>query len=78
MGIKVTVNSVEKNRIALNAEKRATIRTVAVQPVQKTNFLSSLNDVDMSEASQNDTLVYDENNRKFIVKELPILNGGTF
>lgn len=78
MAIRVTVNSIEKNRVSINAEKRQVIRTVAVQPNQLVNNLKNLDDVDATEASQNDTLVYDENTQKFVAKELPILNGGTF
>lgn len=78
MAIRVTVNSIEKNRVSINAEKRQVIRTVAVQPNQLVNNLKNLDDVDATEASQNETLVYDENTQKFVAKELPILNGGTF
>lgn len=78
MAIRVTVNSVTKNRVSLNAEKRETVRSVGIQPVQTSNFLRSLNDVDASSLDNNETLVYDAASDKFVVKELPILNGGTF
>lgn len=37
-----------------------------------------LKDVDASDVDNNETLVYDENTGKFVVKHIPIINGGTF
>lgn len=35
-------------------------------------------DVDASDLDNNETLVYDDVSGKFVVKEIPIINGGTF
>lgn len=78
MAIKVTVNSTPKNRISVNAEKREIIRTVGIRAQQTENFLKGLQDVDASSLNNNETLVYDQSSDKFVVKELPVLNGGTF
>lgn len=84
MAVKVTIVSPSKNRISINKQDRKEIRTVAVTgSVQNIvdnlpNKLQNLKDVDASGASSNDTLVYDEVSEKYIVKELPIVNGGTF
>lgn len=40
--------------------------------------LVNLTDVDASDVDNNETLVYDDVSGKFVVKELPIINGGTF
>lgn len=40
--------------------------------------LIELTDVDASDVDNNETLVYDNASGKFIVKEIPIINGGTF
>ena len=40
--------------------------------------LIELTDVDASSVDSNETLVYDETSGKFVVKEIPIINGGTF
>lgn len=40
--------------------------------------LVTLTDVDATSLDNNETLVYDEQTGKFVVKELPIINGGTF
>lgn len=40
--------------------------------------LVALTDVDATSVDNNETLVYDELSGKFVVKELPIINGGTF
>ena len=71
MSIRVTVNSVPKNRISINSR-----RTEIIGENQK--YLSGLLDVDTSDADNNETLVYDANTGKYVVKTLPVLNGGTF
>ena len=40
--------------------------------------LVNLTDVDATSVDNNETLVYDQGSGKFVVKELPIVNGGTF
>lgn len=76
MGIQVTVNSVPTTRVSINNQQRETIRTVGIAPVPST--LVNLLDVDASDADNNETLVYDEVQQKFVVKELPMVDGGTF
>lgn len=78
MGTKVTVISTPKNRVSVNNQQRATIRTVTIAPEQISNRLSGLTDVDTSSPDNNDTLVYDSATGKYVIKELPIVNGGTF
>ena len=65
-------------RVAINNQQPKTIRTVGVQPMQTSNFLSTLNDVDSSGAENNEILVYDSATGKYVVKPLPVLDGGTF
>jgi hypothetical protein len=78
MSIRVTVNSVPKNRVSINTKRAETVRTVAIVPQQASSFLSGLLDVDARNPDNNDTLVYDAATGKYVVKELPVLNGGTF
>jgi hypothetical protein len=78
MGTKVTVRSSSPNRISINNQQPKTVRTVAVQPVQTTNFLATLDDVDSSGAENNETVVYDSVTQKYVVKPLPVVDGGTF
>jgi hypothetical protein len=40
--------------------------------------LIELKDVDATSVDNNETIVYDEVSGKFVVKEIPIINGGTF
>ena len=77
MAVRVTVNSVPKTRVSINSEKRDTIRTVGIGIVPSTT-LEDLTDVDASSPDNNDTLVYDASSGKYVVKELPVVNGGTF
>lgn len=78
MSIKVTVNSVPKNRVSINTRKQETVRSVGIAPSQSDQFLSGLRDVDASNPDNNETLVYDASTGKYVVRELPNLNGGTF
>lgn len=68
MGIKVGVS--------INTPRRKTIRTVGIAPA--VSVLKDLQDVDMSDADQNEVPVYDETTKKLIVKTIPVLDGGTF
>jgi hypothetical protein len=77
MAIKVTVNSVPTTRVSVNNQQRETIRTVGIGAIVSQS-LESLTDVDASSKNQNDALIYDASTGKFIVKEIPVLNGGTF
>ena len=78
MGIKVSVNSVPKNRISINAQQTSTVRTVGIAPEVPKSTLVSLTDVDASDVNNNETVVYDEISDKFVIKELPLINGGNF
>lgn len=77
MAVKVTVNSVSPNRVSINNQQRTTIRSVGVVPSESRKLVTLL-DVDATSLDNNETLVYDEATEKFIVKELPNINGGTF
>lgn len=80
MGVKVNVVSTPKNRISINNQQRKTVRTVGVGVLGTggVDELVELNDVDASDLDNNETLVYDESSGKFVVKVIPIINGGTF
>lgn len=78
MGLKVSVIGNSKNRVSINNQNRATIRTVGIAPSDIRNSFTGLSDVDASGASDNDVVVYDAATQKFVVEELPVVNGGTF
>lgn len=67
-------------RVIINKQNRSTIRSVGIAPKVTPGIdqLTQLKDVDASDADNNETLVYDEVSGKYVVKELPIVNGGTF
>ena len=77
MSIKVIVNSIPKTRVSINNQQRESIRTVGISPTIA-NRLSSLVDVDTSESNNNETLVYDETTGMYVIKELPVVNGGSY
>jgi hypothetical protein len=79
MAVKATVISTSKNRVSINNPQRAEIRTVGITPsTSLVNSLRGLSDVNATSLANNNTVVYDSASDKFVVKELPVLNGGTF
>lgn len=77
MSIKVTTQP--KNRISINIQQKSEIKSVGLTGKGgAAQYLSQLIDVDATDADNNETLVYDEASEKFIIKELPVINGGTF
>lgn len=75
---KITVRTTPKNRISINSPQRQSLKTVSVGVGSSIDTLKELRDVDTSDLDNNETLVYDATSDKFIIKELPIINGGTF
>lgn len=69
---KITVTTTPKNRISINTRGGGSAGSGTVDTIRE------LRDVDASHIVNNETLVYDETSNKFVVKELPVINGGTF
>jgi hypothetical protein len=78
MAIKAVVNSVPTTRVEINATTRDAIRTVGISPTTAQNYLVGLVDVDASDVDNNETLVYNSTTEKFVVKILPVVDGGSF
>lgn len=79
MAIKAKVVSVPTTRVSINSQQKSVVRTVSIGVTGSgVNRIDELLDVDASDPNTNETLVYDEASGKYIVKTLPIINGGTF
>lgn len=79
MAVKVSISTPITNRVSIQSDKRNVIRTVNVLPaVSERNNLDSLSDVVITNPTNNEVLVYDEDISQFTNKTLPILNGGDF
>lgn len=80
MAIKAVISSVTKNRISINKQERDVVRTVALGGGGGggSSTLEGLSDVISTNKSNNYTLVYDAVSEKYVVKELPVLDGGTY
>lgn len=80
MAIKATVNTSPGNRVSVDTQKKSTVRTIGIGivPASQIDNLVELLDVVSVNPANNDTLVYDSATSKYIVKALPIINGGTF
>ena len=79
MGNKVTIVTNPGIRASINNQNRTAVRTV-VTPADSGGVtdLTALNDVDASDADDNEVLVYDGVQEKFVVKPIPSVDGGTF
>ncbi len=69
---KINVVTTSKNRVLVSNKGGALGAGTGVDAFRE------LKDVEAAGASTNETVVYDESLGKFVVKELPIVNGGTF
>lgn len=78
MGIKVLVNSTGSNRVSINNQQRKTIRTVGISATSQIDELAELKDVDATDPDNNETLVYDASSQKYVVKTLPVIDGGSY
>lgn len=78
MGIKVLVNSVGSNRVSINNQQRKTVRTVGISATSQVDTLAELKDVDASDPDNNETLVYDASLQKYVIKTLPVIDGGSY
>lgn len=67
-------------RVSVNKQQRTTIRTVGISPATTVPItkLTDLDDVDATGADNNETLVYDSNTQKYVVKPLPLIDGGSY
>ena len=79
---KITVTTRPGNRISINTPQREQIRSVNIVGATSVGAgisrLSQLQDVDASDPDNNETLVYDQSTGLYVIKELPIINGGEF
>ena len=81
MGNNIIVRTTPKNHISIDTQpggkNRISINTGGATGAGAA-YLTQLRDVDATDSDNNETLVYDEVSGKFVIKELPIINGGTF
>lgn len=77
MSTKVIVRSSSPNRVSINNQQPKSIRTVGVAAASA-NKLENLTDIDASDPDNNETVVYDATSGKYVIKTLPVVDGGTF
>jgi Fe-S cluster assembly iron-binding protein IscA len=66
----IVINTAPKNRISLSKGGGG--------GTSGASYLTQLKDVDATDIDNNETVVYDQTAGKFVIKELPIVNGGEF
>ena len=75
MAINATVNSGNKNRIALKQNPTREVRTTSVAP-SEANYLRALQDVDLSNLQDGSIISYDQTSGKFVASNK--VDGGSF
>ena len=66
-------------RIAVNAGNAQRVQSINYLPAPTDFFVAQAADVEiMNSANNNSVLTYDNNTQKFVVQNVPRLNGGTF
>ena len=78
MATKVTLNTSSPNRIAVSGQKRSTIRTVGISSLAERGRFANLDDVDATDADNNEVVVYNSTTGKYEVKTLPAIDGGSY
>lgn len=76
--MKVNVTTPPGNRVSINNQQATTVKTVGIGANSGAKYLDDLIDVDTTDKDGNETLVYDETTGLFVVKQLPVVDGGTF
>jgi len=77
MPITAIVNTNQSTTVELRTNKT----TVSMLPISTTADIASLSqiqDVDASDPDNNEVLVYDQTQNKYVIKTLPVVQGGTF
>ena len=83
MATRITVNTRPGNRVVVDSPQRGqavTVKMVGTSALGAggADRLVQLVDVDATSVDNNETVVWDEVEGKFVIKELPVVNGGTF
>ena len=83
MTTRITVNTRPGNRVVVDSPQRdqaVTVKMVGTSALGAggADKLVQLVDVDATSVDNNETVVWDEIEGKFVIKELPVVNGGTF
>lgn len=65
-------------RVGINNQSRKSVRTVSISALANGTKLADLGDVDVSGSENNEVLVYDSELEKYVIKSLPVLDGGQY
>lgn len=68
----------DKIKVSINGQKRTTVRTVGISSLAQTGKLANLTDVDATDPDNNEILVFDSARQKYVIKPLPVLDGGSY
>ena len=77
MSITAIVNTNQSTTVELRTNK-TTVSMLPISTTAQIENLSQIQDVDASNPDNNEVLVYDQTQNKYVIKTIPIVQGGTF
>ena len=80
MPITAIVNTNQSTSVELRTNK-TTVTMLPIATIAEASSLANLSqiqDVDASNPDNNEVLVYDQTQNKYVIKTLPVVQGGTF
>lgn len=77
MPITAIVNTNQSTTVELRTNK-TTVSMLPISTTAQIENLSQIQDVDASNPDNNEVLVYDQTQNKYVIKTIPLVQGGTF
>jgi predicted secreted protein len=79
MPIRVTVPPIDSVKVRVNTNPAVRVQSIQYLPSTMDNEISNATDVEFgSPLTARSVLTYDQTTEKFIVQDVPQINGGTF
>lgn len=78
MSIKITANTRNRLTVTTAPKNRITLNTRLGVGGNAIDTVAELRDVDATDVDNNETLVFDSTLQKYVVKVLPLIDGGSY
>lgn len=78
MSIKITANTRNRLTVTTAPKNRITLNTRLGVGGNAIDTVAELRDVDATDVDNNETLVFDSTVQKYVVKVLPLIDGGSY
>lgn len=68
----------DKIKVSINNQQRTTVRSVGTAALTTVTRLPQLSDVNATDPDNNEVLVYESATQTYVIKTLPIVDGGSY